>query len=180
MPAELPAQTRRARGVLVVIISDETPGFAAESTLRRSAQAAQGSDDDCQRGTCFRRAHQPVFCRGRVSCHPDFTQELPRKLLPTRAKESQRRRREKRYSRGVVCGALAPVANRKGLITHCTGVPRDRKDRIKSRCYDDHWVFSPMAANRFAPWSLTKRPLLSKKDVLVDAVAADGYRRGAR
>jgi hypothetical protein len=28
--------------------------------------------------------------------HPDFTQELPRKLLPTRAKESQTRRREKR------------------------------------------------------------------------------------
>jgi len=28
--------------------------------------------------------------------HPDFTQELPRKLLPTRAKEAQRRRREKR------------------------------------------------------------------------------------
>ena len=37
-----------------------------------------------------------------------------------------------------------------------------------------------MAAKRFAPWSLTERPLLSKKDVLVDAVAADGYRRGAR
>ena len=28
--------------------------------------------------------------------YPDFTQELPRKLLPTRAKEPQRRRREKR------------------------------------------------------------------------------------
>jgi hypothetical protein len=27
--------------------------------------------------------------------HPDFTQELPRKLLPTSAKETQRRRREK-------------------------------------------------------------------------------------
>src|SRR5260370_28572249 len=27
--------------------------------------------------------------------HPDFTQELPRKLLPTRTKETQRRRREK-------------------------------------------------------------------------------------
>jgi len=29
-------------------------------------------------------------------CHPDFTQELPRKLLPTRAKEAQKRQREKR------------------------------------------------------------------------------------
>jgi hypothetical protein len=28
--------------------------------------------------------------------HPDLTQELPRKLLPTRAKEAQRRRRQKR------------------------------------------------------------------------------------
>jgi len=28
--------------------------------------------------------------------HPDFTQELPRKLLPTRAKEAQWRRRERR------------------------------------------------------------------------------------
>ena len=34
---------------------------------------------------------------GRRPC-PDFTQELPRKLLPTRAKEAQRRRREKRSS----------------------------------------------------------------------------------
>jgi ketosteroid isomerase-like protein len=31
-----------------------------------------------------------------TSDHPDFTQELPRKGLPTRAKESQRRRRENR------------------------------------------------------------------------------------
>jgi hypothetical protein len=30
------------------------------------------------------------------SDRPDFTQELPRKLLPTRAKGSQRRRRENR------------------------------------------------------------------------------------
>jgi hypothetical protein len=28
----------------------------------------------------------------RMSSHPDFTQELPRKLLPTRAKETQMRR----------------------------------------------------------------------------------------
>jgi hypothetical protein len=31
-----------------------------------------------------------------TSDHPDFTQGLPRKLLPTRAKEAQRLLREKR------------------------------------------------------------------------------------
>ena len=31
-----------------------------------------------------------------IEDHPDFTQELPRKLLPTRAKEAQTRRRKKR------------------------------------------------------------------------------------
>jgi hypothetical protein len=31
-----------------------------------------------------------------IEDHPDFTQELPRKLLPTRAKEPQSRSREKR------------------------------------------------------------------------------------
>jgi hypothetical protein len=46
------------------------------------------------RGRRLRAAHERVVCR-LVVCQPDFTQELPRKLLPTRAKEAQRRRREK-------------------------------------------------------------------------------------
>src|SRR5438093_10712707 len=33
--------------------------------------------------------------QGRHRDHPDFTEELPRKLFPTRAKEGQRRRHEK-------------------------------------------------------------------------------------
>src|SRR5882672_11449157 len=33
---------------------------------------------------------------GATNDHPDFTQELPRKLLPTRTKEAQRRGPEKR------------------------------------------------------------------------------------
>jgi hypothetical protein len=43
--------------------------------------------------------HDPVDMVDDSACvvsHPDFTQELPRKLLPTRAKEAQRGRREKR------------------------------------------------------------------------------------
>jgi hypothetical protein len=34
--------------------------------------------------------------RSRYHDHPDFTEELPRKLLPTRAKEAQSHFREKR------------------------------------------------------------------------------------
>ena len=40
---------------------------------------------------------------------PDFTQELPRKLLPTRTKETKGDAVRSSNLRGVVCGALAPL-----------------------------------------------------------------------
>ena len=42
-----------------------------------------------------------------ASQHADFTQELLRKLLPTRAKERQSDSRRTAHFRGFVCGALA-------------------------------------------------------------------------
>src|SRR6267142_3465849 len=45
--------------------------------------------------------------------YQDFTQELPRKLLPRRAKDDVRTS----YLRRVVCGTLAPASIWKGLIT---------------------------------------------------------------
>jgi hypothetical protein len=46
--------------------------------------------------------------------HPDFTQELPRKLLPTRAKEAQRRRREKREFTRRCLGRLGSSVDLEG------------------------------------------------------------------
>ena len=52
-----------------------------------------------------------VLPHGAATPDPDFTQELPRKLLPTRAKKAQRRlRKQPQSTRGVVCGALAPLS----------------------------------------------------------------------
>lgn len=42
--------------------------------------------------------------------HPDFTQELPRKVLPTRAKGAQSDDVTSANLRGVVCGASALVS----------------------------------------------------------------------
>ena len=42
----------------------------------------------------------------RPRSHPDFTKELPRKLLPTRAKETQARRRESRLLNRLCYKAL--------------------------------------------------------------------------
>src|ERR1700752_1721227 len=38
------------------------------------------------------------YNRGAQRAHPDLTQELPRKLLPTRAKQPRTRRRKQPYS----------------------------------------------------------------------------------
>jgi hypothetical protein len=49
--------------------------------------------------------------------HPNFAQELPRKLLPTKAKETQGRRRERRqFARGCLwrVGPSGTVAHRRG------------------------------------------------------------------
>jgi hypothetical protein len=42
--------------------------------------------------------------------HPDFAQELPRKLRPTKAKETQRRRREKRELPAGILTELTLIA----------------------------------------------------------------------
>ena len=75
---------------------------AAEAGEFRQAEVRQNGRAGC-RSEAGRRHGTRAFLvpheSGAVACHPDFTQELPRKLLPTRAKEGQSVALEKRMSK---------------------------------------------------------------------------------
>src|SRR5262249_7597578 len=91
-----------------------------------------------------------------------------RKLLPTRAKEPQSRRRDKReFTRRSLwrVGSSVDLKRAHNPLYWASSRPRDP---AKSRGYNVHWVFSPTGAGSH-----------HLREALVDAAIPAGYRRPA-
>jgi hypothetical protein len=121
---------------------------------------------------------------GATNDHPDFTQELPRKLLPTRAKEAQRRRRKKReFTRRCLWRFGS------GVDLKSAHNPKVAGSNPAPATMHDEGLADVETANPFAlprlhpgigPSAVGYGPFRSDSAVLVTRSRPGGYLRGAR